>query len=303
MENMTALVSAFARAYHYRHSDSCVFADEYAGAMLTAQEYADISENMTRGISYFAPGFRGRPEEALRWIVNHQLAPSVLVRSAFCERAMENAARIGCRQMVLYAAGYDTFALRTRDSRLNVYELDRPEMIVDKMARVARSGIAPVCHVEYVGCDLSRPDWMDALISAGFDPDQTAFGSLLGLSYYLTQDGFAQLIGGIASISCAGSSICFDYPLADDDARSQRTRELAEAAGTPMKARYTYVELEALLSKAGFLIYEHMNSDEATDAFFTDYNFDKRKFHLRLDEMMSAPRGVGYCLAVRKHSY
>ena len=33
----------------------------------------------------------------------HQLAPSVLARSAFCERAIDNAVRLGCRQIVIYA--------------------------------------------------------------------------------------------------------------------------------------------------------------------------------------------------------
>ena len=54
-----------------------------------------------------------------------------------------------------------------------------------------------------------------------------------------------------------------------------------------MKARYSYGEMEALLSKAGFLIYEHMDADEVTEAFLKDSG-------------MTAPAGVGYCLAVRK---
>ena len=48
-----------------------------------------------------------------------------------------------------------------------------------------------------------------------------------------------------------------------------------------------YEEMEALLSNAGFLIYEHMDADEATDAFLKESG-------------MTAPAGVGYCLAVRK---
>ena len=39
--------------------------------------------------------------------------------------------------------------------------------------------------------------------------------------------------------------------------------------------------------KAGFLIYDHMDADEATEVFFKDSD-------------MTAPAGVGYCLAVRK---
>lgn len=44
--------------------------------MLTEEEYAAISRNMSGGISFFAPDFKGTPEEALRFIVERQLAPS-----------------------------------------------------------------------------------------------------------------------------------------------------------------------------------------------------------------------------------
>ena len=81
MDNMTALVSCFARAYHCRNSNLPVFVDPVAEQMLTAEEYDTISRNMAQGIRYFAPGFKGTPEEALLFIVNHQLAPSVLARS------------------------------------------------------------------------------------------------------------------------------------------------------------------------------------------------------------------------------
>jgi methyltransferase (TIGR00027 family) len=242
---------------------------------------------MTQGIQYFAPGFRGTQEEALRFIVNHQLAPSVLARSAFCERAIDNAVRLGCRQIVIYACGYDTFSLRTHNQSLTVYELDRPEMIADRWKRIARTDLEPACHVEDIGCDLSRSAWKERLIEAGFDVERPSFSSLLGIGYYLTEDEFEKLIAGIASLSCEGASICLDYPINEEGRESARNRELAAAAGEAMKARYSYGEMEALLSRAGFLIYDHMDADEATEAFFKDSD-------------MTAPAGVGYCLAVRK---
>ena len=287
MDNMTALVSCFARAYHYKNSERPVFADSVAEQILTAEEYSAISRNMTQGIQYFAPGFRGTQEEALRFIVNHQLAPSVLARSAFCERAIDNAVRLGCRQIVIYACGYDTFSLRTHNQSLTVYELDRPEMIADRWKRIARTGLEPACHVEDIGCDLSRSAWKERLVEAGFDVERPSFSSLLGIGYYLTEDEFEKLIAGIASLSCEGASICLDYPINEEGRESARNRELAAAAGEAMKARYSYGEMEVLLSRAGFLIYDHMDADEATEAFFKDSD-------------MTAPAGVGYCLAIKK---
>ena len=61
-----------------------------------------------------------------------------------------------------------------------------------------------------------------------------------------------------------------------------------------MKAKYSYDEMETLLEEAGFLIYEHMNASEATETFFREYN------HKNAEHRMTAPEGVGYCLAVKK---
>ena len=240
MDNMAALVSCFARAYHCRNSNMPGFADPVAEQMLTTEEYDAISRNMTQGIQYFAPDFQGTQEEALQFIVNYQLAPSVLARSAFCERAIGNAVRLGCRQIVIYACGYDTFSLRTHNQALTVYELDLPEMIADRWKRIARAGLEAACHVEDIGCDLSQPSWKAKLIEAGFDAKKNSFGTLLGISYYLSKLDFKNLVAAIASISCEGSSICFDYPVSEAGAESQRNRELAAAAGEMMKAEYSY---------------------------------------------------------------
>jgi len=294
MDNMTALVSAFARAYHYRNNHTWVFADPFAEKMLTTEEYSAISQNMSQGILFFNQEFHGTREEALRYIVDHQLAPSVLARSAFCERAIDNAVRIGCGQVVLYACGYDTFSLRNQHKGLKIYELDRPEMAGDKQRRINQTGTQPSCQVEYIGCDLSLLSWKEELINRGFDCSKPSFGSLLGISYYLSKEEWEHIIETISSISYEGSSICFDYPLSDGGAESRRNRELAAAAGEPMKAKYTYNEMESLLSDAGFLIYEHMNATEATEAFSREYN------NKNTEHVMSAPEGVGYCLAVKK---
>ena len=291
MENMTALVSAFARAHHYKNNDTWVFADSVAEQLLTPEEYAGIAAHMADGISFFAPGFQGTREAALRFVVDHQLAPSVLARSAYCERAIERAVAEGCNQVVVFACGYDTFSLRADDAALSVYELDRPEMIEDRRARLERSGLRPACRVEAVGCDLSRPSWREALLKAGFRQDAPAFGSLLGISYYLTSEAFRSLIGGAASLWRAGSLLCFDYPMSEGGARSERTRALATAAGERMQARYTFEEMEALLSDAGFEVRGHMDAREATEALFTAYN------RANPEHAMTAPEGVGYCLA------
>ena len=169
-------------------------------------------------------------------------------------------------------------------------------MVRDKQHRINQTGLEPSCPVEYIGCDLSLPSWNEALIHRGFDSGKPSFGSLLGISYYLSKEEWGNLIRTISSFACEGSSICFDYPLVEGGAESRRNRELAAEAGEPMKAKCSYDEMETLLEEAGFLIYEHMNAAEATETFFREYN------HKNAEHSMTAPEGVGYCLAVKKQN-
>ena len=140
MENLTAKISCFARAYHYKTNERPIFSDSAAAALLGG-DYDVIAAHIAQGIQFFAPGFTGSADEALKIAVDGQLSPSVLGRSAFAEQCLTNEARLGCRQYVLFAAGYDTFALCAPVQGLRVYELDQPGLIEDKKWRIERSGI------------------------------------------------------------------------------------------------------------------------------------------------------------------
>ncbi len=291
MEHATAKVSCFARAYHCKNSAVPIFADTAAEKLL-GPEYGQIAQRMMQGIGFFLPDFHGGAEEGLRLIVDRQLSPSVLGRSAFCERSLKNEQRLGCRQYVLFAAGYDTFAVRNQDTSLHVFELDLPDVLADKESRIRRAGLAS--SAVSVPCDLSDASWKDRLIAGGFERGAKAFGSLLGISYYLDKGAFQRLLKGVSEIFREGSAICFDYPTHEESAETRANRALAQCAGEQMKARYTEQEMEALLASCGFLIYEHSDHGDMTRRFFAEHNAACPA------RRMEAPKGVCYALAVRK---
>ena len=90
---------------------------------------------------------------------------------------MENEIRLGARQYVIAAAGYDTSGYKI-DRDIKVFELDRPEMIEDKVRRIDEAGIDRK-NISYVGCDLGK-GFIPALLNAGYDPKERTFFSLLG---------------------------------------------------------------------------------------------------------------------------
>ncbi len=290
MDHLTAKVSCFARAYHRRTNAVPVFDDTAAEALL-GEDFPQIAQSMENGAVFFLPGFTGTPEEALRRIVDGQLAPSVLARSAYCEDALAREIGRGCRQYVIFAAGYDTFAIRNTGRDISVFELDLPEMVKDKQARIERSGL-PYRAVS-IPCDLSGNAWAEMLLSGGYRPAEKAFCSLLGISYYLSEPDLRSLLREAARLAASGSVLCLDYPPDEESRSADVNRALAQGAGETMKARYSPRAVEALLRECGFHIREHLAAAEMTERFFSAHNR-----HMP-EHPMAAPDGVRYILAAR----
>lgn len=293
MDHMTAKVSCFARAYHYKNNTTWIFKDDVAASLLGDAQYDAIATNMAEGIKFFAPNFEGDRKQALELIVNNQLAPSVLGRSALNEAHLWNEYRLGTKQYVLFAAGFDTFAFRSTCPDMRIFELDLPQMIEDRLAHEEKGDLGRPANRSMIACDLSEDSWKKLLMENGFQSQQKAYGSLLGISYYLSKDAFDQMLGNISEIFAIGSAICFDYPASDGSDETSKNEELAKAANEEMKAKYSYAELETMLEKHGFTVREHLDSDEMTKAYFGAYN-------AQVHRQMAAPKGVGYFFAVKQ---
>ncbi|NLO41399.1 MAG: class I SAM-dependent methyltransferase [Ruminiclostridium sp.] len=301
-KSMTALVSAFSRAYHSENNIVKIFNDSVAKLLLSKQEYSQIEKSMAQGIQFFKPGFRGSDADALRWIVDNQLSPSPLGRSAFCEQVLKNAVYLGVRQYLIFAAGYDSFAYRLPEwaSQLQIFELDHPIVSTDKRNRINSIFENKPDNLTYIPVDLTDTEIDKYLFTkTDFDRSKLSFCSLLGISYYISKEKFKNLIRGISNMVDKGSSIIFDYPDQDTytDKAEERTKKqvkMAGGAGETMLASYSYFDMEALLSDCGFLIYEHLEPKEITEQYFTEYN------RANPQHIMSAFDNVNYCLAVRK---
>lgn len=291
MDNITAKVSCFARAYHYQNNTAWIFEDPMAEKLL-GEEYNQIAQNMMNGIPFFLPAFKGTREEGLRIIVDRQLSPSVLARSAYCEEMLNAETGNGCTQYLLFAAGYDTFSLRNRNPMLQVYELDFPDVLQDKKRRIHSLGLNS--SAKYVPCDLSKDFWKRELKKVGYDSGKKTFGSLLGISYYLNSEDFKNLLHTIYEVLADDSVICLDYPQKDESKECRTNQKLAAGAGEEMKALYSPEEMEEMLKYSGFQVRQHLNHIDMNRRYFKSYNDFKAVTY------MEAPIGVGYILAGKR---
>ncbi|MEI3386826.1 MAG: class I SAM-dependent methyltransferase [Faecalibacillus intestinalis] len=285
-QNMTALVSLFARAYHQKNKDIKIFDDLLSTKLITEKEYEMIGLNMSQGISFFNPTFKGSEEEALKWIVDHQLSPSVLVRSAFCKEAIEEMKEKGCQQYLDFASGYDSFAYYYQN-QMHVFEIDKKEVIEDKRQRCKDVDIE---NIQFLSIDLSQENWINTLLQSDYQEDQLSISSMLGLSYYLTKDEFKKMLKQLSKYLLKGSHLVFDYPSIQESKETKINEMLAKEADESMKAKYSFAELKEILNQCHLTIIQHENHQTVTEKYISNYNVYYK------DDPIKAPEGVCYCV-------
>ncbi len=296
--SMTALMSSFGRAFHAENEEHPVFADRLTKDLMTAEEYAAVQGYLLGGAQFFEPELdpaTQAPGELLRRLVNVHIAPSPLCRAAYTEQALRAAALTGTEQYVILGAGLDTFAFREEEflATHRVFEVDHPLTQADKRARIARAGWAVPENLTFVPVDFTSDSLRERLISGGFVPSAKTFFSWLGVTYYLSVEAIEKTLADLSALCADGSSLVFDYPderfFEATERRVQNTVRMAKAGGEPMQSAFSYKELERLLEKHGFLIYELLTPEDI-----------QREIIDRAGAEMKAFEHVQYCLAVRK---
>lgn len=276
--SITSLMSAFGRVYHAENADTPIFDDRKARELITDEEYSMIANYILGGIDFFAPDKKDSfadNKEALRYLVNTQIAPTPLARAAFCENELKASVKTGTEQYVILGAGMDTFAFREPDfsEKYDVFELDHPLTQEDKRERINSAGwtIPPKLH--FVPIDFTKDDIGVKLTESGYRTEKTTFFSWLGVSMYLDRSAIENLLQNIASISANGSHLLFDYADAglfhSEERRVQNMLAMAKAGGEEMRSSFDQMSLESMLSEHGFMICEHLNCKEIHDLFFS----------------------------------
>ena len=288
-QNMTALVSLFARAYHQKSKDIKIFDDPLSTKLITKKEYEMIRLSMSQGISFFYPNFKGSKEEALKWIVDHQLSPSVLLRSAFCKEAIEEMKEKGCKQYLDFASGYDSFAYYYQN-QMHVFEIDKKEVIEDKRQRCKDVDIE---NIQFLSIDLGKDNWINRLLESTYQENQLSVCSLLGLSYYLTHDQFKRLLKEISKHMIKGSRLVYDYPSYQESDETRKSEVLAKEANETMRAKYSFEQLKEILDLCHLKIVRHDDYRITLDSLIHYNEYYK-------DNPIIAPKGVCYCVAEKE---
>ena len=221
-----------------------------------------ISRLFIRFVNYWAPG-------ALEFLT---------ARARVCDDEARAMARDRLDQLVLLGAGFDTMALRLKDTLAQtvVYEVDHPatQDVKRNCATIAAriTGVLP--KATYVAVDFERDDFSIKLREAGptaglaFDPSRRSLIVWVGVSYYLTRQAVERTFGQIASISPRGSRLIFDYMIEDvidgtsSDGEALAKARLVARIGEPWLYGIAPERVLEYLASFGFQLIKDYDADE-----------------------------------------
>jgi len=197
----TAQSVAILRAEHQLFDFPHVLDDPIALWIIGPRGAASIA---FRGWSAFLPGPRA-------------MRAFMAARSRYAEDQLARSIACGKAQYVVLGAGLDTFAYRNpyADSALRVFEVDHPDTQAWKRRRLALTTIPVPYPVTFVPVDFGRQALATELEKAGFNRDEPAFFSWLGVTPYLPNEVVLATFTRIRSL-CPENAMVFDYALPRD---------------------------------------------------------------------------------------
>jgi methyltransferase (TIGR00027 family) len=181
----------------------------------------------------------------------------------------------GIRQYVVLGAGFDSFALRRVDlrDRLQVFEVDHPDVQALKRQRVEAAAIPPEVLPEFVPVDFEVMSLGPALRDSSFDPSAPAVFSWMNTLPYLTEKAIDATLAELGRLAAPGSRIVLNYastatPTAEQAERLALLGETVLGRGEPFMSRFDDAVFAAMLAGHGFAISELLTEVELTARYF-----------------------------------
>ncbi|MGW4211324.1 class I SAM-dependent methyltransferase [Lentzea sp. NPDC004789] len=239
----TALVTAYARAYHQIVDRAQIFTDPLAARLLghTADDLPTLGTEATDRLGEAVTDRRRRLFFA--------------TRARFAEDTVAEAVAAGVRQVVVLGAGLDTFAYRNPRRDVRVFEVDHPATQAWKRERLATAGIDSPETLTFVPVDFETQALPTELESAGFSRTDPAVFVWLGVVYYLTPEAAEATLSYIAG-QAQPVEVVFDYlRTATTDAEHAYQRARADrlaGVGEPLFSYFTPDGIAEQLRALGF---------------------------------------------------
>ncbi len=283
--SITALRAARSRARHQICDFPPIFEDPVSLKIIGAKTEHELRNMSPHADSRLARGIRA----------------GLVARSRIAEDELHQAVKRGVRQYVILGAGLDTFAYRNPypASALRVFEVDHPATQAWKRRLLDDAHIPVPESLRFVDIDFESQSLAGRLKAAGFDANEPAFFSWLGVTMYLSNDAVMHILKHVAS-GPAGSGIVFDYVL-DHASRNIIGRLFLHGLayrfarmGEPWIGFFQPRDLAMRMKAMGFTEMEDIDTEQLNARFFRH-----RRDNLRFSEIGLRFAKLGHVMVAR----
>jgi methyltransferase (TIGR00027 family) len=218
----TAIHVAATRAAHNRFDKAPHLLEDQPALSLLGEDHQDLID--------------GSGDDA-HWVLleNRLFIP---LRARWVEDRLARAYESGLRQYIILGAGLDSFAFRQPDEfgDLSIIEIDHPNTQRWKRERIEALRWKIPANLSFTECDFEQTSMIDALNHSGFDANQPAFISWMGVTYYLERNVTQAALRDLDAVLAPRSEVAFDYlrPYGD---LAERYVELEKLSGQYLKKK------------------------------------------------------------------
>lgn len=279
--SLTALFSAYLRAFHSIHEQQKIFDDTLAYKIIPSERRCLIEQ----GIQQLIAGnstipVKNVPESMIKLMRALPGPVHVLSRAAFAEEKLNYCVKNGVTQYVILGAGMDTFAFRYAHDKydLKIFELDHPKTQELKIKQIKYLGWEFPQQLSFIPIDFEKESLRKLLDDKAFDPSQKTFYSWLGVTMYLAKDSIIKMLRSIADMQSADSTIVFDFmddvafSASNVAARVKTMIDWAKRAGEPMLTGFSDSSLEEAINKSGWTLEKQMDPSEIESMYINNVN-------------------------------
>jgi methyltransferase (TIGR00027 family) len=187
-------------------------------------------------------------------------------RTSFYDEFVKDALDGGLKQVVVLGAGYDSRAWRFARPGVTFFEVDLAATQTDKRSRAPGGG--PI----YVPADVTDPALGDALVNAGFRPNEATAFTAEGLTMYLTQPQVETMLRSLTDLGGLGSRLAVNFGVGfeqQDSRRGRLARKAMAAGGEELRFRLTPEDAPEFLGKAGWTISQSISGPQLRDRYLS----------------------------------
>lgn len=297
--SVTAKICAFARAHHSKCGKEIIYDDYYAYDLLGEEEYNNVKNEIIKILSQKC--WEIPTLDTWDGFINELISPIILARMKFAETKLEefNTDENEDIQYVICGAGLDSFMFRNKHKNIDVFELDHIDTQNYKKERIKKLNWNISENTKLISIDFEKQNIKDVLLDAGFNPEKKSFFAILGVTYYLTLDTFAETLKSISEVAKGESQIVFDYPDKDIvkrgvmNNRMSALEDITSALGEEMKGGMNYRELAKKLNEVGFHISDYVTSQVIQEKYL-DARYDDLKAYENVNFVLAEKNILDY---------